>query len=429
MPARRIQVHGKTMSRRTRNRRHDNRDMILMALADSAQTLPEIKDHFFALPRRFGVFSPFYRMTQDEERHFEQELARDIERLISEGEVRRQEDRYALTETGRKQAHLRLKGVRRAVSLAGSLIRPETVSRITVAVHLALAAVKLPAAILSGSAGLLNDSIDTLLDGLSSIVVYLGVRSGKERAANLFLVILMLSTGGLTLFESARRLFTPHEPEADLVAFLAVFISATVCLFLGLYQRYAGLRNESLALITQSVDSRNHVLVAFGVAAGLIAALLRFPLLDAIVGVLVAVLILRSGLEQAAGLIRSWDDDKVDLSRYSEKFFRRYREFRKSQLRDWMLFLVNSRKAATRADLFGESFRSLTFDQYPVLRELGTQNRDEIREQITQCLDDVFAKGWLAEEDGLLRLTPAGNRRLWMQTLPIRRTTSRSLVE
>ena len=42
------------------------------------------------------------------------------------------------------------------------------------------------------------------------------------------------------------------------------------------YQRHVGLRSGSVALITQSVDSRNHVIVALGVTAGLIASLLRF---------------------------------------------------------------------------------------------------------------------------------------------------------
>ncbi|MBN2085747.1 MAG: cation transporter [Anaerolineales bacterium] len=411
-----------------RRRRHDNRDMILMALSDSAQTLPEIKEHFYALPRRFGIFSPIYRMTAEDEQPFEQELAHDLDRLISEGQVLREKDRFALTTLGRDQANNRLKGIRRAVALASGLIRPEAVSRITVVVHLALAAIKLPAAILSGSAGLLNDSIDTLLDGFSSILVYFGVRFKKERAANVFLVILMLVTGGLTLFESTRRLFIPHQPDADLTAFLAVLVSALVCLFLGLYQRYAGLQNGSLTLITQSVDSRNHVLVAVGVTAGLIAALLRFPLLDAIVGVLVAALILRSGIEQAVGLIRSWESGEADLSGYSEKFFRKYREFRKTQLRDWMLYLVDSRRAVTGAGLLEEAARALAFEKFPVLREIGTGDRDQNEEQIAQAADDLFAKGWLTEENGSLRLSPAGRRRLWMQTLPVRRTMSRSLV-
>jgi hypothetical protein len=435
MPPRRIEMPGETMSRKQRGvhgrrrRNGDNRDMILMALSDSTLTLPEIKDHFFALPRRFGIFSPTYRMTQNEERHFEIELTVDLERMISAGWVVREGDRYGLTEAGREQAHLRLAGIRRAAALVSGLIRPETVSRITVGVHFALAAVKLPAALISGSSGLLNDSIDTFLDGLSSIFVYFGVRFRRERTANLVLVILMLSTGGFTLIESVRRLVVRYEPAADPAAFLAILISAFVCLFLGLYQRYAGLQSGRMTLITQSIDSRNHVLVAVGVAAGLIASQLRFPLLDAVVGVLVAALILKSGLEQAAGLIRSWETGETDLSRYSTNFFRKIREFRKTQMMDWMLFLVDSRKAETRAALLEETARALNFEKYPVLREIGLQDQTQSAEQITRTLDDLVARGWLLEDEGRLLLTAAGKRRLWLQILPVRRTTSRSLVE
>jgi hypothetical protein len=401
--------------------------MIFMALADAPQAMPEIKEHFFALPRRFGIFAPLYRMTPEEEAGFEQELESDLERMILEGWVLREGDRYGLTASGREQADRRLAGIRRAVDLAGRLLRPETVSRITVMVHLALAAVKLPAAILSGSAGLLNDSIDTLLDGLSSIVVYFGVRLHRERFANLVLVVVMLCTGGITMVDSVRRLLLSEAPDVEFLAFLAVLISAFTCLFLGLYQRYVGLKSGNLALITQSVDSRNHVLVAVGVTAGLIAAGLHFPLLDSVVGVLVAALILRSGIEQVVGLIRSWDGD-VDLSKYAEDFFGRIDEFRRSQLRDWMLYLVDRRKAVTRDALRSEAIRAMSFDRFPVLRVIGEQDQDQIRNQIEQCLGDLFARKWLVEEGGQLRLSSAGKRRLWIQTLPVRRTTSHALV-
>jgi hypothetical protein len=185
--------------------RHDNRDMILMALADRAQNVADIKEHFYALPRRFGIFSPLYRMSAAEDASFERELAQDLQNMTAQGWVLREGDGYALTEKGRAEARRRLAGVRRAVALAAGLLRPETVSRVAVAVHLVLAAVKLPAAILSGSMGLLNDSIDTLLDGVSSLLVFFGVKFRKERAANFLLVAMMLLTGGLALYASLIR--------------------------------------------------------------------------------------------------------------------------------------------------------------------------------------------------------------------------------
>jgi len=70
------------------------------------------------------------------------------------------------------------------------------------------------------------------------------------------------------------RFFVPFEPEVDWFTFAATIVSALVCLALWVYQRYVGLRSGSLAFITQSVDSRNHVIVAASVTAGLIGSLL-----------------------------------------------------------------------------------------------------------------------------------------------------------
>lgn len=50
-----------------------------------------------------------------------------------------------------------------------------------------LAALKLPAGLLSGSVGLLNDATDTLLDGISSLLVYAGLRFDRERTVNVVL--------------------------------------------------------------------------------------------------------------------------------------------------------------------------------------------------------------------------------------------------
>ena len=86
--------------------------------------------------------------------------------------------------------------------------------------------------------------------------------------------------------------------------FLATLLSAVFCVGLWVHQRYVGLRSGHLALITQSVDSRNHVIVAAGVTAGLVAALLRYPLLDTLVGLAVALLILKSAVELAVEILR-----------------------------------------------------------------------------------------------------------------------------
>jgi len=326
------------------------------------------------------------------------------------GWVGRQEERYALTPLGHERAAERLGGLRKAGALARRLVQPETVSQISLAAHLALAALKLPAGLLSGSVGLINDAADTLLDALASLLVYAGLRLDRERAVNVVLVLLMLGTGGLTLYEAVRRLLTPVSPAVDWFAFLAALISALVCLALWGYQRLVGLRSGSVALITQSVDSRNHVIVALSVTAGLVASLLHFSLLDTLVGLAVAILILKSAGELAVETVRSLREGGTDLSRYRLGLLDKYEEFRQTQLRDWMLYLVE-KETLTQAELAQRVREALDFSDNPALRAFRLYRESDPGELVEQSLQQLHEREWLVGDEQLA-VTEAGREHL-----------------
>jgi Co/Zn/Cd efflux system component len=386
---------------------------IAAALWDGPKVLPEIVDHFHSYIRLLGFFSVTRRM---ERRHgrMAQRIENAVEALVERGWVVREGERYALTPLGREEASKPLADMRRTRGLLRKFAQPQTVSQIGLGVHLSLAALKLPAALLSGSVGLLNDATDTLLDGFSSVLVYLGLRFDKEWAANAVLVLLMLGTGSFTFYEAVRRFFVPVDPEVDWFTFLAAILSALVCWGLYLYQRFVGLRSGSLALITQSVDSRNHVIVAASVTAGLIASLLQFPLLDTLVGLAVAILILKSAVELAIETVRSLGEDIVDLSRYEMGLAGWYDRFRQTQLHDWMLYLVETQAVRTRAELIAQAHQALDFSDNPVLRELGLPQQlyaDRAEEMIERSIEELFEHGWLVGDEQL-SVTDAGRERL-----------------
>jgi cation diffusion facilitator family transporter len=327
------------------------------------------------------------------------------------GWVERQGEQYALTALGNEKATEKLAGLRKAGALAGKFLLPQTVSQVSLGVHLSLAAIKLPAGLLSGSVGLINDAADTLLDGLSSLLVYAGLRLNRERAVNVVLVLLMLGTGMLTFYEAVRRFFTPIKPEVDWYAFVAAVLSGLVCLGLWAYQRYIGLRSGCVALITQSVDSRNHVIVAVSVTAGLIASLLRFYLLDTLVGLVVAILILKSAVELGLEMIRSLREGEADLSRYKMGLIERYEQFRQAQLRDWMLYLVEKEKVLTAAELRFRACQAFDFSDNPALRGFGLDQISDPSQVIEGSLRALFESGWLEGNEHLI-VTDAGKRRL-----------------
>jgi len=404
-------IEQKKPHRHRRREKRDHSDMIAICLSDGPRTLVEIEKQFISFPRRFGLFIELFDQESIEHGDLTQSLLSDLEKMEETGWIERQEERYALTSLGLQKAAERLAGLRKAERLGNKLMQPQTVSQVSLGTHLGLAALKLPAGLLSGSVGLINDAADTLLDGLASLLVYAGLRLNRERAVNVVLVLLMLGTGGLTFSEAVHRFFTPFEPEVDWFAFLAAALSALVCLALWGYQRYVGLRSGSVALITQSVDSRNHVIVALSVTAGLIASLLRFSLLDTLVGLAVAILILKSAVELGIETICSLREGTVDLSRYGMGIMERYTQFRQAQLRDWMLYLVEKEKVLTQAKLRARACQALDFGDNPALRGLGLDQPSEASELVEQGLQELYERGWLVGNERL-SVTDAGREHL-----------------
>jgi hypothetical protein len=381
---------------------------VAATLLDGPRVLEEV------VHRSYGYLIPLglFKTTERQAREQMASVGKRLEELREGGWIVCESGRYALTPLGREEVNERLAQLGETGALMRKFLRPQTVSKVTLSVHWGLAALKLPAGLLSGSIGLINDATDTLLDGLSSLLVYFGIRFDKERIVNVVLVILMLATGVLTLYEAGRRFLVPFEPEVDWFVFLVAILSAFVCLALWVYQRYVGLRSGIMALITQSVDSRNHIIIAASVTAGLVASLLRFPLLDTLVGLGVALLILKSAVELAVETIRALGDEQIDLSRFEFGIAAPYHGFLQSQLRDWMLYLVDKQGIGTRAELVARASQALDFNQIPAVRAMELlQGQPQAAELIEHSLAELFQHGWLTGEERL-HVTIAGRKHL-----------------
>jgi hypothetical protein len=381
---------------------------VAATLVDGPRTFEEIVHRSFGYLIPLGLFKRTERQARDQISSVKKKL----DDLIVRGWIVCQEDQYSLTSLGREEVNQRLSQLSETGASVRNYLQPPMVSKVTLGIHLTLAALKLPAALLSGSVGLLNDALDTLLDGLSSSIVYFGIRFNKERGVNIVLVTLMLATGLLTLYEAVRRFLVTLEPEADWFTFLAAILSAFVCLALWAYQRYVGLRSGIMALITQSVDSRNHVIVAASVTTGLVAALLHFPILDTLVGLGVALLILKSAVELAIETVRSLGEDEIDLSRYRFGIAAPFHRFLQSQLRDWMLYLVDKQGITKRAELVVRASQALDFNKIPAVRAMElAQGPSQAPELVENSLVELFKRGWLTGKEQLC-VTNAGRKQL-----------------
>jgi len=414
----------KTRLKTQENGGHEYRQAwsIAAALLDGPRTYEELLEYYRVMARRFGVFVGLWERSGGTARGgregpecgspLRRNLSASLDLLLGHGWAIEQDGRYHITEAGRAEAEKMLGELERTGRTIERATRPETVSTVTLIVHFALASVKLPAAILSGSVGLLNDALDTLADGVSSLFVFLGVRSGRERLVSYLLVVFMGATGLFSLSEAVRRFIRPEALTVEPLTVTAVVLSGAVCALLWLYQKYCGLKHGSMPLIAQSVDSRNHVIVAGGVGAGLIAAVFDLSLLDRLVGLTVAILILKGAVELLTDLIRSAGEEELDLSRWG---FSAIEARRHRQTVRWFLYEIDSGRIHTREQMMGEARAATDFSKIASFRALGIDEQAGREEKLERAASEVFERGLageLAESRGHLALTKNGRAEL-----------------
>lgn len=380
---------------------------IMMVLAEGDKTIPEIRAGFTHFMHHFGYFGLEDNVAGYTDAVFIAAVQEAISKLVKEGAVVQNGELYSLTPMGQ----LRAEKMQREFEVFGGwmdcFLRPQTVALMGLGVHIILAILKLVAGAISSSIGLITDGMDTAMDGLSSVLVFFGLRLKKEREVNVVLVLLMLGVGLGAGYEAVKRVIIPEAVEIDLLTFTAAIISGLVCLLLSLYQRYVATRSGQQALIAQAVDSRNHAIVATGVITGLVATLLHFPLLDTLVGLAVAILILKSGVELAMETVRALRGEEIDFSRYELRFVEEYRQFQQQQLVDWLLHIITEQGPLTRPALLSYCRKLLDVQDVPTLRELGWGKNAGLEKKINSVLGMLVEQGLVTAGD-VLQVTEKG---------------------
>ncbi len=386
------------IKKRTRISEYGQSWAVAVTMLEGPKTLDEIISHFNVVKRRFGIFNN----NINHNRAFFQETIKKLSRM---GWLQKEEGRYRLTPEGKKEAEKAYNEVRESrEKIRNNFFNPAAVSKVTLIIHFLLALIKLPIGIMSGSVGLLNDGVDTLLDGLSSTLVYYGIKYEKEKIVNIILITIMFTTGLFTLYQSIRRFFIPVENSIDTLTFIAVIFSALISLGLMIYQRYVGVKKNNFSLITQSVDSRNHLIVAGGVIVGMCASLLNYKIVDTLVGVVVAVLILKGAVELLLEVIKG----EQDTSNY--KMFNFSRRLFKKRLKFWLMRKIEL-KSLTRAELIAEGIKVLDFNKNITLESIGLNKCYNSKKMIKEVVAQLITEKYIYDE-GKLGLTNKGKNKI-----------------
>ena len=185
----------------------------------------------------------------------------------------------------------------------------QRVTLVGLGANAALCLLKLVIGFLAHSSGLISDAVNSASDVLNTLIAMIGVRIGNKQAdedhpygharfecvASLLLAFLVFATGlGIgwngvkTILAGGKGLEAPGFPA--LIAALVVCVAKEILYW---YTIRAAKKLDSLALKASAWDHRSDVFAALGVFVGILGARLGVPILDAIAGVVISILILR----------------------------------------------------------------------------------------------------------------------------------------
>lgn len=185
------------------------------------------------------------------------------------------------------------------------------VSIISIAANVVLASFKATAGIVSGSISIILDAVNNLSDALSSIITIIGTKLSLKPAdkkhpfgygrieylSASIIAAIVLYAGFTSLKESIVKIIHPQKAEYSTVTLAIVATAVFVKFILGAWVKKQGKDTDSKSLIASGEDARNDAFLSAGVLAGALIAKFTGFSLEAYIGCIISLFILKSGIE------------------------------------------------------------------------------------------------------------------------------------
>lgn len=174
-----------------------------------------------------------------------------------------------------------------------------------------LAGFKAVVGLLSNSIAVTLDAVNNLSDALSSVITIVGTKlAGKkpdkkhplgygriEYLSAMIVAAIVLYAGITSLVESIKKIIHPEMPDYSPVSLIIIGAAVVVKLLLGRYVKAQGEKVNSGSLIASGSDALFDAILSASVLVSAIIFLLTGVSLEAYVGVVISVIIIKSGVE------------------------------------------------------------------------------------------------------------------------------------
>jgi len=330
------------------------------------------------------------------------------------------DNEYELTEKGRYKAEDFKEDLEKGASVFESQIQsPQSATRNTFIVNVFLTIIKLTAGFLSGSIGLIADGADACIDTVSAATVWLGMRFKKELLGVVVIVLMMFVTGIGVGIESVSKLVQIFSGAVRPIThpLLVIFVEIVAMIFaavLTFYQRYVGKTHGSFALISQSVDSKNHIFVAGAVILGAILSVSGLYFVDACIGAYISYRILKDAFGLTKEALSTIKGEEVNLDKYKYLFEEQWHLSKLESFRLWVLYTIRENKIKTREKIIKSLKKTFDPEYMPVISEFkfSLGKGFDFGEKFNILIKPLLEKNLMVENRGEFSLTKEGERHL-----------------
>lgn len=334
---------------------------------------------------RYSIYEVYYKERRnDSSKEVGIDASLECETLVKNGlAICNPNGTYELTEKGNKKANELIKRMEKRSSLIEKdLLETSSAARNTIFINFFLAIMKLSSGLVTGSVGLIADGADATTDTISAFLVWLGIKIHREFLSTV-LVIFMLFVAAFSVgSEALRRILVALTgtltPISHAYLVMAVeFIAILTAIFLFIYQRHIGRERNNLTIVSQSVDSKNHIMIGSAVILGAIFSIYGIYYVDAIVGIFISLGILKDAIGLSKEAISSYQGDNSDLSQYKTAFgdYMKLNHYESFQF--WILFAIHRKDIKTKEGLIKSLENAFKARYIPVLSELKLTPHEE----------------------------------------------------
>ena len=201
-------------------------------------------------------------------------------------------------------------------------------SIISIASTIVLAGFKAAVGLLANSISIVSDAINNTSDALSSIITIVGTKlackdpdkkypygNGRIEHLTSFIVSAIVLYAGITaIIESIKKIIEPEDPDYNIFTIIVLVAGIITKFVLGIYVKKKGHSVNSDSLVASGADAFNDALLSISVLASAVIFMIFHVNLEAYVGVLVSIFIIKAGVD----LIRDSIDNILGTRAESE---------------------------------------------------------------------------------------------------------------